>query len=467
MSLTSDRGPHADGAPDADTARLEELGYQQELSRTMSLRDVIVYGLVFMVPLAPVSVFGTIYNFSNGMVALVYLVAAVAMLFSAISYREMAQRFPVAGSVYSYVRFGTNPFVGFLAGWAILLDYLLLPALLCIFGASALAALLPSVPQWIWVVAFITTAAAINLRGIAITARINLVFLVIQGLALTVFVVGAVIAVLAGRAEFSLAPLYQPDVFTWGLVFGAIPIAALSYIGFDAISTLNEEAQGGGQTVAKATMVVLVLVTVMFVVQTYLAALFGPTSGKFPEGTATDNAFYDLAGVVIAPWFKVVFTLITALVAIFANTIVSHATSSRLLFSMARDGQLPSVLGRVSSAHKVPRAAMLTIALTTLVLGVIAVGQIEIMTTLVTFGALTAYILLHVAVLRHFAIAGRSRAWFSHWLSPVLGIAILGYALWSTNAHAKILGLSWLVVGCLIAFLLRRAGRSLETSDVV
>ena len=81
--------------------RLEDLGYKQELRRSMSLSDVIVYGMIYMVPMAPVAVFGTIHSFANGMSALVYVVAAVAMVFSAISYREMALRYPIAGSVYS------------------------------------------------------------------------------------------------------------------------------------------------------------------------------------------------------------------------------------------------------------------------------------------------------------------------------------------------------------------------------
>ncbi|WP_141211541.1 APC family permease, partial [Brucella grignonensis] len=152
---------------------LESLGYKQELNRTMSGTDVVVYGLIYMVPMAPVAVFGFISNFSFGMTALVYVVAAIAMTFSAFSYKEMAQRYPVAGSVYSYVRFGINGHVGYLAGWAILLDYLLLPALLAVFAASAMTGLWPAVPVWAWVVLFVLAATFINLGGIALTATVN------------------------------------------------------------------------------------------------------------------------------------------------------------------------------------------------------------------------------------------------------------------------------------------------------
>ncbi len=454
-------------APPAPLAeqRLADLGYKQELKRSMSLTDVVVYGLIFMVPIAPAGVFGAIFNYSHGMTALIYLVAGIAMVFSALSYKEMAKVYPVAGSVYSYVRLGTTRLLGFLAGWAILLDYLLLPALLSILGASAMAVLTPEIPGWIWVVVFVGLAAVINLRGIVLTARMNMIFLIIQIAAFAIFVGGALFAIAQGRASLSLTPLYQPEYISLALIFGAIPLAALAYIGFDAISTLNEEAKGGGRAVSKATMIVLILVIALFVSQVYLAALFVPTTEPFPPGDATNNAFYEIAGLVVAPWFKVAFTLVSALVALFANVLVSHATTSKMIFAMARDGQLPRVFARVSTVRRVPRTAMLAVAVLSLVIGIVAVGQIEILTFMVTFGALTAYILLHVSVIVHFGIRGRSRNVFLHWISPILGVSVLGYALFSTSELAKVVGVSWLALGLVIAFVLRRAGRSLETHE--
>lgn len=455
--------------PDTETSeeQLAALGYKQELRRSMSLTDVVVYGLIFMVPLAPAGVFGVIFNFSHGMTALIYLVAGIAMVFSALSYKEMAKQYPVAGSVYSYVRMGTTKLIGFLSGWAILLDYLLLPALLAVLGASAMAVVAPDVPGWIWIIVFVGLVVVINLRGIVLTARMNMVFLVIQLAAFAVFIGGALFAIAQGRASFSLSPFFQPEAFSWPLVFSAIPLAAFAYVGFDAISTLNEEAKGGGRTVSRATMIVLVLVVVLFVSQVYFATLFVPTTEPFADGDATNNAFYNIAGLVVAPWFKIVFTLISALVALFANTLVSHATTSKLVFAMARDGQLPRRLAYVSPKRGVPTVAMVVVAILSAIIGVVAVGQIEIMVLLVTFGALTAYILLHITVIVDFGFRRSSRSIFLHWISPIIGIAVLGYALYSTSDLAKIVGVSWLVVGLVIALLLRRSGRTLETEDVV
>ncbi|HUA90603.1 MAG TPA: APC family permease, partial [Steroidobacteraceae bacterium] len=243
----------------------------------MSLWDVVVYGLIYMVPLAPLQVFGFSYNLSDGMVAAVYAVAAVAMYFSAVSYSEMALEFPVAGSVYSYVRFGAGEFLGFMSGWSILLDYLLLPGLLCIFAAAAMHAEVPALPEWVWVPIFVIISTVINLRGITFTAGVNLACLYVQLATLVLFVGAVVVALAAGRVHLSWAPFVGHGGFSLTPIFTAFPIAVLSYIGFDAISTLNEEARGGGRAVARATMIVLVVVAVLFMLQVYLAALFVPS----------------------------------------------------------------------------------------------------------------------------------------------------------------------------------------------
>jgi amino acid transporter len=429
--------------------RLESLGYRQELSRTMSLTDVVVFGLIYMVPLAPIQVFGFIYNFSSGMVAAVYIVAAIAMYFSAVSYCEMAKEFPVAGSVYSYVRFGAGEFLGFMSGWAILLDYLLLPGLLFIFAAAAMHLQIHMIPEWVWVPVFVLVATVINLRGIVFTARVNMACLYIQCAVLLIFTVGVAVALFEGRVRFSLDPLYRAEVFSIPLIFSAIPIAALSYIGFDAISTLNEEAEGGGQAVSKATIIVLFVVAAMFVLQVYLAALFVPTGTKFDEESSV-TAFYSVATIAVGPWFKVVITLTSALIAILSNAIVSQATTSRLIFSMARDRQIPRWFAVIDPKRLIPARAIVLVAALSTVIGFIAINKSDLVTAIVTFGSLTAYALLHIAVVRYFARRGGTVRWFAHRISPVVGMVILIYALWQAPVEAKWLAMVWLVLGAVI-----------------
>lgn len=168
---------------------LEKFGYKQELERTLSLKDLIIYGLIFMVPIAPFGIYGSVITASKGMIALTYVIGMVAMFFTALSYGQMAQAFPIAGSVYAYAQRGINKTVGFLAGWMIILDYVFVPALLYVISANSLKSLLPNVPVWIWLVVFILINTIINVRGIEFTAVANIVFLIGELLVLLLFLV--------------------------------------------------------------------------------------------------------------------------------------------------------------------------------------------------------------------------------------------------------------------------------------
>ncbi len=438
-----------------DSARLRELGYEPELARRLSVRDLVIHGLIYMVPLAPIGVFGIIYNASAGAVAAVYVVAAIAMLFSAISYKEMAQQFPVSGSTYSYVSLGTNRFLGFVSGWAILLDYLLLPALLCVLSASAMTTIVQSVPAWLWVVFFVAVTALTNVLGVDVTAKMNKYFLYIQLAILAVFLCWAAVLVLHGHAHLTLDPFHPHGSASWSVVAGAIPVAAFSFLGFDAVSTLNEEAKGGGRAVSKATMLVMYASTVLFVVQVYVACILVPNGTRFADGTAANNAFYDLVGGVMDSRFKLIVVLNSALVAAMGNIIVANATASRLVYSMARDGHLPKLFARVSGKRQVPVNAMVMISGLALAIGIFGVDQASLLTMLVTFGALLSYILMHFSVINHFAVRSRSRRWFTHVVSPLLGAAILLIALWDADVNAKIVGMAWLIIGVGVGAYLR------------
>src|SRR3982750_3301661 len=176
-------------APDvtSEDEGVERFGYRQELRRTLSFRDLLVYGLIFMVPIAPFGIFGSVYSGSGGMVALAYVVGMVAMMFTALSYSQMVRAFPMAGSVYSYAGRGIAPPVGFLAGWVILLDYVLVPGLLYLVASVAMHSLVPAIPVWIWLAAFVVLNTIVNYLGIEMTARVNRIMLVAELIVLAIF----------------------------------------------------------------------------------------------------------------------------------------------------------------------------------------------------------------------------------------------------------------------------------------
>lgn len=446
---------HETSAPSALDAELQALGYEPTLKRQLGFGHLLVYGLLFFVPMAPVAVFGIVVNRSGGLPVLAYLVAALVMGLSALSYREMALRYPVAGSVYGYVRLSTNRHVGAAAGWLMLMDYTLLPSLLTVLAAISLGHLFTSVPVALLATLFVGASLLLNLQGIQVTTRIGLVLLGIQVTVIGLFAFFVLRQVAAGNIAFTVDSLWRSDI-SWPMVLSAASIACFSYIGFDAVSTLNEEAKGGGKSIAWATGVLLLTATVLFAVQNMLAHLVtGATS--FPKGIGTTRAFYDAVDLVAPVWYRPVFTLTNALVAIFACLVVSHASSSRLVFAMARDNSLPSVLAR-TTRKGVPHYATTFVALLTLAIAVGFASHAEMMTSLVTFGALTAYVILHGAVIVGCFFREKSGNWLVHLVCPVLGAAFLLVILSRTAEPTRWIGLGWLAFGMLvhIAMPLRR-----------
>lgn len=444
------------------TPALESFGYKQELKRSLSLFDLLVYGLVFIVPGAPIAVFGIVYDASKGMVPLIYLVGLVAMLFTALSYMSMSRAFPVAGSVYAYAARSIGPVAGFVAGWAMLLDYLLLPTLTYVVCAIAVHATWPFVPEPVCIVSLIVLSTVINYLGIETTARTNFVLLVLQLAILAVFMVAGCVALARGTAgaHVALAPLFNPAVLSPSLVFGALSLAVLSFLGFDAISTLSEEAKGGPPAIARATILSLCLSAVLFMAQTYLASLFVLGRTSFSDGAPTNEAFYMIAALVGGMWLKFLVTVPGILIGGIAGALSAQAATARLLFSMARDGKLPRLLAHVHPARKVPERAIFLVAAITLVLGLLLVDKLELLTSMVSFGALLGFLLLHLSVIAHFAWRERSRDWWRHLAVPAIGFLVVGYVLWNAETNAKIAGLAWMATGAVLFVALKFLGRS-------
>jgi amino acid transporter len=438
-----------DNRPDISTGP----GYRQELKRSLSAFDLLVYGLVFIAPIAPWSAFGFVYNASHGMAPLVYVVGLVAMVFTAFSYMSMSTAFPVAGSVYAYAGRGISESAGFLAGWALLLDYLLLPTLIYVLCAVSVHAVAPVLPKAALVVAFVAFNTGVNLAGVESIARLSVALLVLQLILLAVFVVLALIAVAHGvnGAHFTTEPLFDAAKVTPPLIFGALSLAVLSFLGFDAISTLTEEAKGGARAVGWATMLSLLVAAALFILQTWLASLLVLGHGPFAQGEEVNTAFLVIARMVGGDGFRWIVSIGGVLISGLAGALTAQAATARLIYSMARDGRLPRVLAHVEPRRQAPDRAILFVAAVSVVLGLLMVDQLELLTSMVNFGALTGFLALHAAVVVHFFLrrGGGDRQWFRHLVSPVLGFAIVGYVLINAETNAKIAGAVWMSVGLL------------------
>ncbi len=450
--------------PQPDAEGIERYGYTQELHRSLSFTDLLVYGLIFMVPIAPFGIFGSVFQGSGGMVALAYAVGMLAMMFTAASYAQMSQAFPMAGSVYTYAGRGIHQSVGFLAGWLILLDYVLVPGLLYLIAGIAMNTLVPAIPVWIWLVGFVILNTVVNYLGIETTAKVNRIMLVGELIVLAIFIVIGIVALMQGKGRgFDFTPVYNQATFSWGLVLGSVSIAVLSFLGFDGISTLAEENREAASAIGRSMIAALLLAGALFIVQTWVASLLVSDPAKLvSDGDPGGTAFYDAARVAGGPWLAGLTALATAIAWGFANSLVAQAATSRLLFAMARDRQLPSFLARISPRHGVPVNATLVVAGVSLVLGLYMASRsdgITLLSSLVNFGAMTAFLALHVSVIVHYLVRSGSRDWWRHLISPALGFLILAFVVVNAKVAAQTLGFVWLAIGVVILIGLLLTGR--------
>ncbi|MCO5972579.1 MULTISPECIES: APC family permease [Actinoallomurus] len=439
----------------SDVEGIERYGYTQELRRSLSFRDLVVYGLIFMVPIAPFGIFGSVFQGSGGMVALAYAIGMLAMMFTAGSYAQMSRAFPMAGSVYTYAGRGIGAPVGFLSGWMILLDYVLVPSLLYLIASVAMNSLVSAIPVWLWLIAFVVLNTVVNYLGIEMTARINRIMLVAELVVLALFLVVGVVALAQGKGHGSaLSPLYDHATFSWSLVFGAVSIAVLSFLGFDGISTLAEENRESARAIGRSMVAALVLTGVLFIVQTWVASLLVPDqAGLLAHGDPGGTAFYDAARVAGGAWLAKLTALATAVSWGFANSLVAQAATSRLLYAMARDRQLPGFLAKVHPRRRVPVNATLLVAAVSLGLGLYMNSRgdgITLLSSLVNFGAMTAFLVLHVAVVVHYVVRSGSRDWWRHLIAPAIGFLILGYVVINAKVAAQKMGFVWLALGVVV-----------------
>ncbi|UOF91201.1 APC family permease [Fodinisporobacter ferrooxydans] len=441
---------------------IEQFGYKQELKRALTFWDLLIYGMIFMVPIAPFGVYGYVADGSKGMVALAYLIGMTGMIFTAFSYARMSEAFPIAGSVYAYAQRGINDKVGFIAGWAILLDYILVPALLYLVSAAALTALIPSIPIWVWLVAFIAINTVINVLGVEFTAKANKYILIAEFIVLLIFILVGVYALYHGQGSghFTMKPLYDSSSFHLSLVMGAVSIAVLSFLGFDGISTLSEEVKGGSKVIGRATVTALLVVGILFIIQTWVAS----DLGQGLKLTNLDTAFYDIAGKAGGAWLKNLTIIATAFSWGIANALAAQAAISRILFSMARDRKLPAVLAKVHPKFQTPYISTILVAVISLIVGLAFSNKIDVLTNIVNFGALSGFLLLHISVVNHYIIRNKSQDYLRHLVFPMLGFVVIGYVMYGMDHLAIKLGLSWIVLGIVYLFIISKVYKQKPTS---
>jgi putrescine importer len=426
------------------------------LARVLTIKDLVVYGIMMMFPLAPVAIYGAVQIQTGGHLLIACLIAMVAMSFTALSYGAMAGEFPRAGSTYLFTRNGLGAHVGFLSGWAITLAYGLFPALNMILLGLFATAEWPAIHYWWWVVAAMAIVTFFNLREVRWLTRISAVLLVVSLVVIAWFVVAAVHTLDGGVGAgtiFSMKPVFDASTFHWGPLFAGTAVACFSFIGFDAISTLAEETKRPSRAISIATVSSLLIVTALFVVQTYFSALLVPDAKKLPSPSTAYFTIFKIAGGHV---------LTTVLTIALMGACVANATNalggaSRLLFGMGRDGVIPErIFGYLSPKAKTAVFNVLLLAGVTFLGATLKLGTVI---SIINFGALLAFFCVNVSMANHFFVRQHRRRGFEvvrYLAAPLVGAGVIIW-LWFHLSHtALVVGGVWLGLG--VIYMLLKTG---------
>jgi amino acid transporter len=419
---------------------------QPGLRRALGLKDLVLYGIVLIQPTAPMPIFGVVAHEARGHVVTTVLFGMVAMLFTALSYGRMAQAYPSAGSAYTYVGRELHPALGYLTGWAMVFDYILNPIICVIWCSKAAMNLVPGVPYAVWAVSFAALFTGLNLRGIQASARTNqwlaigLGFVIILFFLAAVRTIGRTPAASAGRW---LRPFYDPETFSWKAVSTGTSIAVLTYIGFDGISTLSEEAHNPRRNILLATVLTCLLTGLLAAAQVYAAQLVWPGYQDFPD---VDTAFVHVARKAggTALFVLVSFALLVATV---GSGTGAQLAAGRLLFGMGRDNAIPKrFFGVVDPRTHIPRNNILLVG--GLALAGAFLVNYQLGAELLNFGAFIGFMGVNLAAwMRYFVRSARKT--FLDLVVPLLGVMICLWIWLSLRTPAKLAGLTWLSAGLL------------------
>lgn len=427
-----------------------------KLRRALTLWDLVLYGVIVIQPTAPMPVFGVLSDRGRGHVVTTILLAMVAMLFTAISYGRMARVYPSAGSAFTYVGQEINPAVGYITGWSMVMDYILNPIICIIWISQQCHNFVPPVPYAAWAVFIAVLFTWVNVLGIRTSARINAVLALGMGIVIAIFFVTAAHFIFGNPHDgfaFFTRPFYDPRTFRAGSVLGGTSIAVLTYIGFDGISTLSEEAENPRRNILIATVLTCVVIGFLSAAEVYAAQLVWPASQHFPDET---TAFVYVAGRTWAPLFGIMgFTLI---VANFGAGMGAQIGAARLLFGMGRSNALPKrFFGAIEPKRKVPRNNVLFVGVIAL-LGAFALDY-DLGAEMLNFGALIAFMGVNLAALLRFYVRENVKK-ISNLVPPLLGFLVCLLLWLNLSRPAQIAGAIWMAVGIAFGFWKTRGFRS-------
>src|SRR3954463_13402315 len=415
---------------------------QVRFKRVLRLPALVFFGLAYMVPLTVWTTYGVVTTSTKGHLPLAYVLTTIAMMLTAYSYGRMVVAQPIAGSAYSYASRSFGRPVGFMVGWALLLDYIFLPMINYLVIGLYMQDYFPSTPQALWVILAVVLVTGLNILGIRLLAGMNLLFVAAQFVFIAVFAAMA-IAKITGDVHVDswTAPFYDSNT-ALGPVFAGAAILALSFLGFDAVSTLSEETEDPRRKIPRAIVLCALVGGLVYIFQSYLGHLAFPDWQSF--GDHQDVASADVMKFIGEDFLNTFFT--AAYVAgAFACAMASQASVARILFAMGRDGSLPRPLFyRLHRRFRTPVTGNLVVGLFGLTALFISLATVS---SMISFGALAAFSFVNLAVIKTYVIDRGHRTGsdiLKFAVIPFLGFAFTIY-LWTQLSKLTFeVGLGWL-----------------------
>lgn len=415
-----------------------------QLRRVLGVPSLVLFGLVYMVPLTVFTTYGFVTQMTGGRLPAAYIVTLVAMVFTARSYGQMARAFPFAGSAYTYSQRSFGPGIGFLTGWALMLDYLFLPMINYLVIGLYLNAAFPSMPAWIFVLASIVVVTVLNIVGIVSVARANVLILAVQVIFIVVFVAMAAGSIGGGTTIDLLAPFTgNGEAPGFGPLAAGAAVLCLSFLGFDSVSTLAEETRDPRKSLPRAIMITTLSAGVLFVVLAYISHLVLPSHAFTSVDAASLDVMKTAGGQFLAAFFTAAYVAGAA-----GSALTSQASVSRILYAMGRDGVLPTgFFGRINVRFSTPVLSILVVSVVSLAALWIDLG---LLAEMISFGALIAFSAVNLSVIKHYFIGQKLRSGrhlLNHLIVPAIGVALTAWLWTSLSQRALVVGLIWLAIG--------------------
>jgi putrescine importer len=444
-------------------ASANSFGYKEQLNRTLSLKDLVLFGLLFMNPIAGLTFFGLMAVVSEGNAISSYVVAFVAVIFTALSYEKMVEAFPIAGSSYSYARHALGKIAGFFAGWTMLMDYLLIPVLSTVLGSLYLQAIFPSIPLWIMMLSMVTIMTVVNIIGIEFGSKFNIAMFGVLSVAIIVFIIFSMYYVITKDhlSILGFTPIINLETFAISPVMSAASIAVLCYLGFDAITTLTEETKVAPKQIGKGIMIACLIQTLLFIILTSIsmAVVKDFTLIKNP-----DIALSEILLTISTPMIHLIFTM-TLFVAALTTALTSQTAGSRVMFAMGRDNMFPKkFFSYVHKKYKTPIYSILLIGVVNVILS-FTLG-LTLLSELVAFGGICGFILVNLATMVHFHKL-EQRSILRTYIFPGLGAITCAYIIASMASLTLIVGFSWIVVGMIVVTIQLNLNKASVPTDEV